>query len=129
MKVVWNGPMTHKEKDSAGDPVKYSNEKGVYIIANTLGKTKQIARYVGKGDIAERISAHKKENKECMKEATDKNRYIYYALVPDATDRSNIEHTLYYEYDGDEGKLCNDKDAPPEGKKIEINYPPKVHSP
>jgi len=82
MQVSWKGPMTHKEKGSDGDPVTYSKEKGVYIIANTLGGTNQIARYVGKGDIAKRISDHKSDNEECMKEATDKNRHIYYVLVP-----------------------------------------------
>ena len=128
MQVSWKGPMTHKEKGSDGDPVTYSKEKGVYIIANTLGGTNQIPRYVGKGDIAKRISDHKRDNEKCMKEATDKNRHIYYALVPDETDRSNIEYTLYYGYGGDKGKLCNDKDTPPEGKIIKINYPPKVYS-
>ncbi|WP_299293584.1 hypothetical protein [Nitrosopumilus sp.] len=129
MHVEWKGPMIHKEKNSEEKPVTYSEEKGVYIIANTLGQTNQIARYVGKGDIAERINAHKRDNKKCMQEATDENRHIYYALVPDETMRSNIEHTLYYGYGGDKGKLCNDKDTPPKGEKIQINYPPKVHSP
>jgi len=126
MNIEWKGPIIKASKKNNDDESKFewTDKKGVYVIANTFGKTDQIARYVGKGIITERISDHKKSDEECMDKATDEYRHIYYAVISDETDRSNIEHTLYHKYGGDEGKLCNEKE--PDGKIIDINYPPNV---
>lgn len=125
MKIKWEGPI-FKKSDPDRKAFAWPSSKGVYVIANFDG-TDIIARYVGKGDINQRIADHKDSTEECMEKALDDNRKIYYSVIGSETDRSNIEHTLYHRYGGMEDKLCNDQE--PEGNLIDVNGPPDVIAP
>jgi len=103
--------ITPDEKERGMKITPYPDEDGVYVISELIEKG-QIARYVGKGNIRERISAHKddtEQNKD-LKDLMQNRLYQYrvdFALVSNETDMSNAEFTLFTHYGGIP-KLYND---------------------
>ena len=117
MYVEWKGPIV-KASNGSGT-FEWPKKRGVYVIANNSNGT-VTARYVGQGNLSQRIQDHKNSEDDCVKKALDENRKIYYVLESDEAKRSNIEHTLYHEYGGRE-KLCNKEE--PRGRMIDTNLP------
>lgn len=103
--------ITSDEKEKGEKTVPYPDEDGVYVLSE-LTTEGQIARYVGKGNIRERISTHKddtEQNKD-LKDLMQNRPYQYridFALVSNETDMSNAEYTVFTRYGGIT-KLYND---------------------
>ena len=107
MNLNWNlnfHRLTDDEKTKGEKPTPYPDKDGVYVISELI-EEEQVARYVGKGNICVRISAHKdnseknKKLKDLMQNRPYKYR-IHFALVSDETDMSNAEYTLFTHYGG-----------------------------
>ena len=128
MKLDWQKNfhrLTDDEKARGEKPDNYPDEDGVYVIGESIGD-KQVARYVGKGNISENISAHKNDNEENeeLKDLMQNRLYKYrinYALVSDETDMANAEFTLFTHYGGVD-KLYNK--ITPEGVLDQTVTPP-----
>lgn len=105
MKLVWDvfRRLTMDERNSGEKSSGCPKENGVYVISELINDMK-VPRYVGKGKIHERISAHKNDSeeneelKDLMQNRSSKYR-IHCAVVPNETDRTNIEYTLFKYYD------------------------------
>jgi len=128
MKLNWHTNfhrLSDDEKARGEKPVSYPDEDGVYVIGESIGD-KQVARYVGKGNISKNISAHKDDNEENeeLKDLLQNRPYKYrinYALVSDETDMANAEYTLFTHYGGVD-KLYNK--ITPEGVLDQTVTPP-----
>lgn len=128
MKLNWNKNfhrLTDAEKSRGEETTPYPDEDGVYVIAEDVDG-EQIARYVGKGNIRIRLSAHKQDSepnpdlKSLMQDRTYQYR-IHYALISNDTDMSNAEFTLFTHYGG-LPNLYND--TTPEGELDSTAEPP-----
>jgi len=127
MKLNWQGPfskLTPEDKKSGVKSVDYPDENGVYVIAEKLDNEIR-ARYVGQGNIKQRISDHKNDNgvndelEDLMQNR--KNDYrIYYSLLSNQTDMDNAEFSVFTGYGGLK-KLYNKKI--PSGTLVPINLP------
>lgn len=107
MTLKWSSRITYGHPNSTFE---YPKNQGVYIIAEKInGKTH--AKYVGQGNIYERMKDHesKSEPNDCLRKVMGNLDpvEVYYALVPHQTDRDNAEYTLFDLYGGLD-KLCND---------------------
>ncbi len=117
--------LTNEEKGSGKKGLSYPDEDGVYVIGEAIDG-KQVARYVGKGNISGNISAHKSGNEqnEELKDLMQNRPYKYrinFALVSDETDMANAEFTLFTHYGGVD-KLYNK--IIPEGVRDEtVTFP------
>ncbi len=123
MSVEWSKEIRY----GGGGSYEWPGYDGVYVIAKKSNNN-LFARYVGQGNIKERMSAHenwKTEENDCLKEIM-KNRdeftKVFHAEIKDDQDRNNAEYTLYAYYGGKDN-LCNEID-PPLGETIyTLNFP------
>lgn len=119
MYLEWSTEIFYQQ----GGTLKYPKHEGVYVIALKINGKKK-AKYVGQGNIYERMNVHESKNEpnDCLKKVMGDrdNVFAYYALVPHQQDRDNAERSLV-DYFG-LPTLCNEQ--LPMGDIVNIN-PPK----
>ena len=131
MKIEWSTPIVFGGKGGYVWP----DYDGVYVIAEKIDQ-KLVAKYVGQGQIDSRMEDHKdwkNEPNECLKKVMkdrDSNTTVYHAEINNDDNRDNAEYTIWYNYGGSIGLLCNEISPP--GKfdstvefpfdKIALNY-------
>ena len=118
MEVTWESKTVEQGKPLPNFP----SWNGIYVIAEITGPKLVRVRYVGKGNIAERIADHTSgtDRNKCMIELMRTKVKVKYAKIDSTTKRSDAEHSLYDIY-AKRHKLCNEK--VPDGDKITINLP------
>lgn len=89
----------------------FPDNDGVYVIAQIIDGT-AIVRYVGKGNIYDRMEAHKdwkNEQNECLADVMKdtSNVKVRSAIISDPTERANVEYTFYKHYLDNGHSLCN----------------------
>ena len=89
----------------------FPDEDGVYVIAEIIDGTLQV-RYVGQGNIYDRMEDHKdwqNEPNEClagvMKYTNDVK--VKSTIISDQTERDNLEYTFWKHYVDNGHSLCN----------------------
>lgn len=122
MEIKWHSPITYGGKGGYD----YPDEVGVYVIAKKEGNG-LVALYVGQGVISERMADHesKNEQNDCLRnimQSRDKSTTVYHGEVINGDDRDNAEYTIWYNYEGHLGKLCNDK-TPPGKTDFSVKFP------
>ena len=99
----------------------FPNEDGVYVIAQVLDDGTYNVRYVGQGNIYERMQAHKNfdtEQNECLAEimSDTTNVKVRSVVASNEDERDNLEHTYYEHYRTQGHNLCNE--ISPHGKYL-----------
>ena len=91
------------------------NEEGVYIIGCDLGKLGIATIYVGKGDIADRLKAHRRD-RAILKYAKLGTLRVTWAKIR-ANSRNSVERFVADELEPLEG------DRHPDDDPVEVNLP------
>lgn len=108
MSIVWSGKIGFSQNGT----YEFPDEDGVYVIAEIGIDDKYHVRYVGQGNIYDRMEDHKdwsNEPNECLSAVMKYtgNVKVRSVVISDQDDRDNMEYT-YWKYYTDNGhKLCN----------------------
>ena len=102
-------------------------EDGIYVIAQLLDDGTYNVRYIGQGNIYDRMEHHKNyetEKNECLAQVMSNttNVKVRSVVVPNEEERDNLEHTYYKQYMEQKHKLCNENT--PHGKYLEDTFAP-----
>ncbi|MDI1496265.1 MAG: hypothetical protein K8823_1573 [Cenarchaeum symbiont of Oopsacas minuta] len=100
----------------------FPNEDGVYVIAQVLEDGTYNVRYVGQGNIYDRMEDHKNfetEQNECLAEVMRyaTNVKVRSVVVSNEEERKNLERTCYEYYMAQGHNLCNE--IKPHGEYLE----------
>lgn len=107
MTVTWSEVIGFSSNGTRQPP----DEDGVYVIAEVINNTYHV-RYVGKGNILERMDVHTSSNEPntCLKTVMSdtSNVKIRHAIINNETDRTNVEYTFWKYYTNGGHQLCNE---------------------
>lgn len=117
MSIVWSGEIGF----SSTGTYEFPDADGVYVIAEIVGD-KYHVRYVGQGNIYDRMESHKdwsNEPNDCLSLVMKYtgNVKVKSTIITNATERNNVEYTYWKHYVNQGHKLCNK--IPPVGQFID----------
>jgi hypothetical protein len=118
MSIVWSGEIGF----SSTGTYEFPDANGVYVIAEIGIDGKYHVRYVGQGNIHDRMEAHKdwsSEPNDCLSLVMKYtgNVKVKSTLLDNQTDRDNVEYTYWKHYQLNGHNLCNE--IAPTGRFIE----------